>query len=159
MRYGDLGEPEFDATPSCDVLEAHTKIVCTTLAGAGGVAIEWVVTIDGQASVAPLTSAAAPRVERVELFNRTDNASLPHASVAGGDGLRVRGEHFANSARRLDWVRYGVAGAELEALDCAVVTADTLIECTTPPGGGIALPLTLSSASPSSASPPPPLPS
>ena len=39
---------------------------------------------------------------------------------------------------------FGAVRAELEALDCAVVTADTLIECTTPPGGGIALPLTLS---------------
>ena len=144
VRYGDLGEPEFDATPSCDVLEAHTKIVCTTVAGAGGVAIEWFVTIDGQASIAPHTSAAAPRVDGVELFNRTDGASLPHASVAGGDGLRVRGEHFADSARRIDWVRYGVVGAELEALECAVVEAHTLVECTTPPGGGASLPLTLS---------------
>ena len=56
VRYGDLGEAEFDVTPSCDVLEAHTKIVCTTLAGAGGTAISWVVTIDGQASVAPLST-------------------------------------------------------------------------------------------------------
>ena len=38
VRYGDLGEAEFDVTPSCDVLEAHTTIVCTTVAGAGGVA-------------------------------------------------------------------------------------------------------------------------
>ena len=43
--------------------------------------------------------------------------AAPALCEPGGDGLRVRGEHFADSARRIDWVRYGVFGAELEALE------------------------------------------
>ena len=144
VRYGDFGEPEFDVTPTCSMLVPHTRIVCTTTEGAAGATIRWVVTVDGQDSVAPSTSAAAPVVEAVECFDASTGESLTHASVSGGTGLRVRGQHFATSVRRIDWVRYGVAGAELEARDCDVVEAHEVIECVTPPGGGRELPLTVS---------------
>ena len=105
VRYGDLGVPEFDVTPNCSVIEPHTRIRCATIEGAGGDAIKWVVTVNGQQSIAPVTSAATPVVRSIELFDRSTGDALgddDFAKVCGGDGLRVRGDHFtATTPRRL----------------------------------------------------------
>ena len=144
VRYGDLGEPEFDVTSSCSLIEPHTKIQCTTAEGVGGASIEWVVTVNRQHSTAPRTSAAVPIITTVELVNKTDGALLPSANVAGGDVLRIHGDHFTTTSRRIDWVRYGVADNQVEARGCVIREAHTLIECETASAGGRDLPVLLS---------------
>ena len=115
-------------------------LTCNTTEGAGGLAIVWVVTVSGQESSAPATSAAAPVVDAVELFDVESGVRLPLANVSGGFGLRVRGKHFTLSAERVDWVRYGLPGAEMYAHDCRIAVAHEAIECTAPSGGGRDLP-------------------
>ena len=54
---------------SCDMITPHTTLVCETVEGAASATIDWVVTVGGQNSVAPSTSAAPPVVTAVELFD------------------------------------------------------------------------------------------
>ena len=103
VTYGPTGE-EYAAT-NCDVVQDHSVIQCTTVAGVGG-DLRWVVNIAGQTSQTPTTNYAPPIVTGVRV---SSNSSLP--ATDGGAVFEILGRNFgaiAENPPAVDDVRYGL---------------------------------------------------
>ena len=127
VTYGRTGG-EFVAS-GCAMAVPHSQLVCNTSVGAGA-GLTWVVTVDAQASVMPLTAYLAPVIDS---FSGATNASTD-----GGELVVLTGRYFSTSAF-LGAVTYGPGGAEYRAANCSVSVAHTQIRCFTVPGTGRAL--------------------
>ena len=127
VTYGRTGG-EFVAS-GCVMAVPHSQLVCNTTVGAGA-GLTWVVTVDSQASVMPLTAYQAPVIDS---FSGATNASTD-----GGELIVLNGRFFSTQAF-LGAVTYGPGGAEYKAANCSVSVAHSQIRCFTVPGTGRSL--------------------
>ena len=98
-------------------------------AGAG---LVWLVTIDGQQSIAPTTAYLAP------VITSFSGAGAVNASTEGGDLVVISGQYFSTQ-QFLGTVTYGLGGAQFVARNCSVTVPHTQITCRTVAGTGRAL--------------------
>ena len=142
--FGPLGTPvaatygqgtctEYTAT-ACTVLEAHTKASCKTVPGVGK-DLQWCITVGEQTSdpSEPTTRYSTPVITKVL------GAGTSRARTEGGDYILLQGDFFGP----LDTddfsymvVEYGPSAQEYVAVNCALRTPHTQIECLTAPGTG-----------------------
>ena len=92
----------------------------------------WLVTIDGQQSIAPTTAYLPP------LITGFSGAGAVNASTDGGELVVISGQYFSTQ-QFLGTVTYGLGGAQFVARNCSVTVPHTQITCRTVPGTGRAL--------------------
>ena len=138
VLYGKsgLGSPQFPAT--CQPWTSSTTLTCATSAGVGD-GLLLTVDVNGQIS-APTSQElgyAAPVVTSV---------TGGHASMdtAGGTIFYVTGNYFGTGAIPIDWVKYGPIGVggvtKYTAVNCVVISAQTMLQCSAAAGSGGAAP-------------------
>ncbi|GMH50625.1 hypothetical protein TL16_g00827 [Triparma laevis f. inornata] len=141
VSYGDDGkefvacqtspvEADFDPYCHCRVIEDHSTINCTTVAGAGA-GHRWILSVDGQDSTAPTTKYGMPFI--------TDLSGLgaSQADMAGGEVVTISGYNFGPTQGFLDKVAYGPGGGdEFPGVNCELTVPHFEIECHTSPGIG-----------------------
>lgn len=134
-------------TTSCSITIPDTQLSCMTAPGAGA-ALTWGLSVDGLASVTPVTAYLPPYLSAVA------NASGgPAAGVVSGDTLILSGGNFAPSPASgaqevgprgyVDWLTYGPSGVEYVVLNWTVLSHSSL-SFIVPPGFGAGLTLRLS---------------
>jgi hypothetical protein len=159
VTYGVSGTELVAA--GCTITEAHVKIRCNTVPGAGA-GLKWTVIVgthevpghrdrahvlaslcshscsrvpvcsDGLRSVAPTTSYAPPKLVSL------DGPGAAFASTYGGELVHLAGENFGPPENQTAYFS-GVFYGRYQARDC-VVESHARITCRTVPGIGHALP-------------------
>jgi hypothetical protein len=130
-RYGNNLVGLYSAT-SCLVTNAHTTIVCKTVAGIGK-ALSWLLTVSDQTS-APGASTLRYRAPTI---TGVGGIGARRGDTAGGEPLTITGTSFGpTTSLALPVVTYGDTGTEYSAQSCAVTVADTQAVCVTGPGTG-----------------------
>ena len=133
---------EFTAD-NCIIIDAHEKIECNSVIGAGK-EHNWVVTIADQESKAPTTAYHKPAISSVCIWDESALACKDPSTelnTQGRDIVRITGTNFgptktSSIGQYLERVTYGYSGSEYTCLDARVSRLSTEIFCTTPPGTG-----------------------
>ncbi|RYY39098.1 hypothetical protein EON62_00005, partial [archaeon] len=113
----------------CDVIVPHTRLLCWTVVGAG-TGLSWLVTIDGQRSVAPTTNYAPPEIHSFE------GPGAVNASTDGNQTVVIRGA-FLSTQQFLERVTYGPTGTEYDTTrTCRLEVDHTVLSCKTLRGSG-----------------------
>ncbi|KAA0150008.1 hypothetical protein FNF31_07094 [Cafeteria roenbergensis] len=116
----------------CRVTVPHEQVVCITTEGTGRELV-WELEIGAQRTARMLdmpTNYHPPVVS----FYRGPGAT--DADTAGQEVVFIEGRNFGGLATVVQNATYGKGSAEFSAQDCSVVTAHTLIQCTTDVGAG-----------------------
>ncbi|KAA0145622.1 hypothetical protein FNF29_08460 [Cafeteria roenbergensis] len=116
----------------CRVTVPHEQVVCITTEGTGRELV-WELEIGAQRTARMLdmpTNYHPPVVS----FYRGPGAT--DADTTGQEVVFVEGRNFGGLATVVQNATYGKGSAEFSAQDCSVVTAHTLIQCTTDVGAG-----------------------
>ena len=156
VSYGPTG---VEFSPRCVVVANFSALLCRAEPGAGA-GLPWSVRVGGLGGATPALSYGAPVIKGV---------SPAQLSTVGGELVTLTGENFgpagpANTGGNggggatLGWVSYtpgapvpGLPTPVFAAANCAVVVADTKVQCTTAPGWGLDLRWRLSVAGVASA--------
>jgi len=128
---------------NCRVYTDHTEIECFTAPGAGN-QLDWTVIVDGQVSVAQLSSYGPPLINSV---TKDAAGTIPANSLldAGGEIVYLRGNNFgpAPGIGFIDEVVYGppsFPGLYDVTSSCTVISpGHHLMSCVTKPGIGSGL--------------------
>ncbi|KAA0166270.1 hypothetical protein FNF31_01496 [Cafeteria roenbergensis] len=116
----------------CRVTVPHEQVLCITTEGTGRELV-WELEIGAQRTARMLdmpTNYHPPVVS----FYRGPGAT--DADTAGQEVVFIEGRNFGGLATVVQNATYGKGSAEFSAQDCSVVTAHTLIQCTTDVGAG-----------------------
>ena len=133
----------FDVSSNCTVSQAHTRLTCHTLPGAGG-ELRWSVIVDGQLSESPSTSYGIPSITAIVPASLSVTRST--LSVYGGETLLIFGNNFGPTTADSEemygedferTISYGGNGDDYTAADCVVLTHE-MVRCTTVEGIGAA---------------------
>jgi hypothetical protein len=152
IALGDADGNIFYTPSSCVLSVPHTEITCYTNKGAGA-NLQWLITVDGQASTLPVVAYAAPTITMVRA--ESNGNLVTSASTDGGIWIRLTGTNFgpAINCRNgtvdgrlcggyVQSVKYGVDGATYKAANYDVVS-DTVIRAKLTPGFGTNLKFTV----------------
>lgn len=99
---------------NCLITVPHHRLQCTLSAG-GGQGLTWSPVVDGQVSVSPTTSYAAPVITSLALLPQGGDivsaSGMLVASCDGGDAVLLQGLNFG-PPELIQRVRYGRSGVE-----------------------------------------------
>jgi hypothetical protein len=139
VRYGSLSTALQDwyTAEMCSVVEAHSRIECTTAEGTGH-SLSWAVIVEGQvgASSSTHTRYRAPTLESFTVFS-IDGDEKNVLATNGGENVHIRGANFG-VAGTVIVAEYGalISDERYTTIKCRVVEDHIRIACESVPGVG-----------------------